>query len=69
MLEVSAVLICEMGHDIDLMPRRQKRGGREVWRRYFPHKHYGPVDAAAVREKASNIPLFVGFKAMRTVSC
>ena len=69
MLDVLAVINCEIRHVIDLMPTRQKRGGREVWRRYFPHKHYGPVDAAAVREKASNIPLFVGFKAMRTVSC
>ena len=69
MLEVSAVINCEIGHAIDLMPTRQKRGGREVWRRYFPHKHYGLVDAAAVRVKASNIPLVVGFKAMRTVSC
>ena len=27
------------------------------------------VDAAAVRVKASNMPLVVGFKAVRTVSC
>ena len=68
-MEVSAVINCEIGHVIDLMPTRQKRGGREVWRRYFPHKRYGLVDAAAVRVNASNIPLVVGFKAMRTVSC
>ena len=68
-MEVSAVINCEIGHVIDLMPTRQKRGGREVWRRHFPHKHYGLVDAAAVRVKASNIPLVVDFKAMRTVSC
>ena len=48
---------------------RMKQGGREVWRRYFPHKPYGLVDAAAVRVKASNIPPVVGFKAMRTESC
>ena len=69
MLEVPAVIDCEIGHAIDLMPTRQKREGREVWRRYFPHKYHGLVDAAAVRVKASNIPLVVGFKAMRTVSC
>ena len=62
---------CEIGHAIDLMPTRQNEtaGGREVWRTYFPHKYYGVVDAAAVRVKASNIPLVVGFKAMRTESC
>ena len=69
MLEVSAVIICEIGHAIDLSPTTQKRGGREVWGRYFPDKHYGLVDAATVRVKASNIPLVVGFKAMRAVSC
>ena len=69
MPEVSAVINCEIVHAIDLMPKQQKPGEREFWRRYFPHKHYGPVDAAAVRVKASNIPLVVGFKAMRTVSC
>ena len=69
MLEVSAVTNCEIGHAIDVMPTRQKRGGREVCRRYFPHKHYGLVDAAAVRVKASNVPLVVRFKAMWTVSC
>ena len=30
---------------------------------------YGMVDAAAVRVKASNIPLVVGFKATRTELC
>ena len=69
MLEVSAVINCEIGHAIDLMPTMQKRGGREVWRRYFTHEHFGMVDAAAVRVKASNIPPVVGFKAMRTESC
>ena len=69
MLEVSAVVNCEIGHAIDLMPTRQKPEGREVWRRYFPHKHYGMVDAAAVRFKARSIPLTVGFKGMRTVTC
>ena len=69
MLEVSAVVNCEIGHAIDLMPTRQKPEGREVWRRYFPHKHYALVDGAAMRFKASNISLVVGFKAMRTVSC
>ena len=69
MLQVPAVINCEIGHAIDLMPTRQKRVGREVWRRYFPHIRYGLVDAAAVRVKASNIPLVVGFKVMRTVSC
>ena len=62
--------IFEIGHAIDLMPTRQNEiGGVGVWRRYFPHKHFGMVDAAAVRVKASNIPLVVGFKAMRTESC
>ena len=69
MLEVSAVTKCETGRAIDVMPTLQKRGGPKVWRRYFPHKHCGLVDPAAVRVKASNIPLVVGFKAIRTVSC
>ena len=69
MLEVSAVINCEIGHVIDLMPTRQKRGGREVWRSFFPHKHCGLVDVVAVRVEASNSPLVVGFKAIRTVSC
>ena len=69
MLEVSVMINCEIGYAIDLMPTRQKRGGREVWRRYFPHKHSDLVDAAAVRVNASNVPLVVGFKAMMTVSC
>ena len=69
MLDVSSAINCEIGHAFDLMPTRQKRGGREVSRMYFPHKYYGLVDAAAVRVKVSNVPLVVGFKAMRTVSC
>ena len=68
-LEVSAVIYCEIGHAIDVMPTRRTRGRQEIWRGYFPHKHYGLVEAAAVRVNASNIPLVVGFKAMRTVSC
>ena len=66
MLEVSAVIDCEIRNAIYLVPTRQKRERREVWRRYFPHKLYGHVDAAAVRVKARNIPLVVGFKGMRT---
>ena len=46
-----------------------KQDGREVWRRHFPHKHYGLIDAAVVRVKASNVPLVVGFKVVKTVSC
>ena len=62
---------CEIGHAVDLMPKRQNetRGANGLAKVLFTYKRDGLVDAADVRAKASNIPLVVGFKAMRTESC
>ena len=62
---------CEIGHAIDLMPTRQNEtgGARGLAEVLSAQRCFGLVDAAAVRVKAGNIPLVVGFKAMRTESC
>ena len=70
--ELSAVNNCEIAHAIDLMPTRQNEtGGVRGLAKVLSAQtlDYGMVDAAAVRVKASNIPLVVGFKATRTELC